>query len=185
MSDYIVRQVVHSPTKPSQCALIVQALRLHTNDSIQALDEQLAHTFHAKDQAKLAILALHLGNSRPSRQLTDATRDATARTQWIHLLSSWHGNLSELLTMLESQTSRDLAPAIFLGLGLIEPEALTAADRIAIQASANKILQQNPTMAERNAIDWLARKQGISFDETSKTDSHLGLAMVRIPQDTS
>ncbi|MFO0925322.1 MAG: bifunctional serine/threonine-protein kinase/formylglycine-generating enzyme family protein [Pirellulales bacterium] len=181
MSDYIVRQVVHSPTRPSQCALIVQALRLHTNDSIQALDEQLAHTFHAKDQAKLAILALHLGNSRPSRQLTDATRDATARTQWIHLLSSWHGNLSELLTMLESQTSRDLAPAIFLGLGLIEPEALTAADRIAIQASANKILQQTPTMAERNAIDWLARKQGISFDETSKTDSHLGLAMVRIP----
>lgn len=181
MSDYIVRQVVHSPTKPSQCALIVQALRSHSKDSIQALDEQIAQTSHTKDQAKLAILALHLGNARPSLQMTDVTRDASARTQWIHLLSSWHGSLPELLSMLESPASRDLIPAMFLGIGLIETEALSAADRTAIQAAANKILQKKPTMAERNAIDWLARKQGILFENTSNADSLLGLAMVRVP----
>ncbi len=96
---------------------LVEALRRSKSESVKAL---LA-TFDSlsnedlQDKAKIAILALYLGDIAPAKLMCRRAADPIQRTWFIDQHASWHGRISELVEIAEGVDDPDLQSAIVPG----------------------------------------------------------------------
>lgn len=122
--EFLVQTV--SAAKPEECPNIITALANSKDDALIALVEAIALAETAEDwvyQARLSIVAMHLGNVRPAAEMLrfDSRPNRIQRTVFIDTFPSWHGDLGDLAVRLQHAENAAICSGLSLALGSIQP----------------------------------------------------------------
>lgn len=134
-------------------------------------------------RVRFACLAMFLGDLEPATGLVAPVADPTTRTLFIHSFPNWVGDESALPGILEGAGS-DLAAAVCLGVGNIDPLTLHRGDRDNIVETMQGLHRDSPNGSVHAASGWALRKWGKQLPEVQRTDAEWkvnSLGMVMIP----
>lgn len=172
---------------------LVEALRRSKSESVKAL---LA-TFDSlsnedlQDKAKIAILALYLGDIAPVKLMCRRAADPIQRTWFIDQHANWHGRISELVAIAESVDDPDLQSALCLAVGSTELDPFFPRDRETWRALATDWYQNSPDSGVHSAAGWMLRHWEMELPVIPATNeltddrnwyvAPSGMTMVKIP----
>ena len=125
--DYLVESTAFA--RPAECRNLIAALRLDKEAAAQGLRRQAEKAGKSQDwpqKARLAIVALHLGESALARDMLQVEQrpDPVERTVFIKTFSTWHGDLSDLLPELETADDSAFRSGVCCAMGSVSPDAL-------------------------------------------------------------
>ena len=82
---------------------LVRFLRPEQESVLEQLNARFERAKSPEQKARYATVALHLGDICPAVALLALGKDPTNRTAFIHGFPTWHGNLEEVLPVMESK----------------------------------------------------------------------------------
>ncbi len=194
-SDFVFPLAALKDASPGECSNIVRALEDAPDAWLSALDDQIKAADVNKDwpfKAKLAIVALHLGNLLPAEDMLEFENrpDPIQRTVFIETLPNWHDDLEQLKQHVVGAEHPGLRSGICLAIGSIQDIAATA------QAEWENLLTDwyctQPDGGTHSAAGWALRQWNGTeppIDEAQlrgkergwTVTEQTGLTMIRIP----
>ena len=178
--------------KSAECGNIVAALEYSREASLQALEDPLVTAHDSEDwaaKARLAIVALHLGETEPSADMLEYLErpDPIQRTVFIDTLPEWHSNLGRLAGQLRDTDAPALRSGICLAVGSVEDVSDEA------QENWQEVFAQwyahQPDAGTHSAAGWALRRwnlpelpaSGMNKSGNRWEITATGLTMLRIP----
>ncbi|MBC8875300.1 MAG: protein kinase [Planctomycetes bacterium] len=181
--------------KPDECSNVVEALEDRPGTWLSALGESIEAADANQDwqfKARLAIVALHLGDTRPAEDMLEFINrpDPIQRTVFIETLPNWHADLKQLKQHVARAEHPGLRSGISLAIGSIEDIGPAA------QADWESLLtdwySSQPDGGTHSAAGWALRKWNGAdpWIDNTKLDGEergwsitkqTGLTMIRIP----
>jgi len=160
-TESLLDQVMSVPAE--DVGILISALKNSQAEALAGLEARLKalpQDSHSPLRLRLAILAYHLGEIEPLRQISNSGREADPdqRTELTHLLTTWHGPLEELMPPSPVAFDRDTRYVLLLALGGSQP---TRAERERIQHRLLPFFNECEDLATRNATRWVLRQWGV------------------------
>jgi formylglycine-generating enzyme required for sulfatase activity len=160
-----ITELIHA-VADRECLQIVKGLANSPEAAMKALDQRFART-DPKDgaivRARLAILALHLGDARRAVEMCALGADPTPKRVFEETLAVWHGNLGELVQTVERTGNVPLRASVAIGFGrtssqgLAEPEQRAAIDTLTLW------FKDSPDTGTHGATDWALRQWSVEL----------------------
>ncbi len=119
-----------------------------------------------------ALLALHLQDASPFREILAS--DPDSRTALIHLVPSWHGDLSELIELLETTADSDVIAAICIGMGLVDPLEFSSQQLRELDRVSQRLESQSEDRGVPSAAGWLRRRPDLEVKPTAASLGEAG-----------
>ncbi len=158
--DFILERIPDVATSPGQCKTVCAALSQQAAASLTSIHKRFAASDDVDEQVKLAIVALDLGDFSLVAQITQPDGSPNQRTEFIHRLATWHGELNHLLKIIDSDSPSQVAMAVCLGLGLIDPHAFTVQQHEQLRQRLESLYAKSSKPEMRSAAGWLMRRNG-------------------------
>lgn len=192
----LAKEIAHS--SPHEASNIVAALRLAGDAAVASVLEEAARADELNDwrhKARLAIIAMHLGEVSISRAMCQLKPDPIQRTVFIDTLSDWHEDMVALARVANRIDDGPLRTGLCLGVGRIPSEELTIEEKQIWQAILSDWYQNQPDAGTHSAAGWALRNWQASFPQletakgtTAKTIdwcvNSIDLTMLKVPAGT-
>lgn len=184
VTPYLIAGVTWAPN--DECRNLVDAFRKQPDVFRSQLASQESEDL--KHKARWAICAIYLDKDSLATKMLTATGNPQPRTELIHTLPNWHGDLSTITACLGTSQEPDVRSGLACGLGLIDPSTLLADEWNLVVAALRQQIQTAADAGSRNAAIWALAQW--DEDVTSlrnatpqtqvKFESKFGLTMVPI-----
>ena len=116
LRKFLIDSILQSAA--GECPNIVTALQKSQPESLAEIKQRWVQETDLRSRARLAIVAMYLGNTDFVVNMLAVADDPTPRTVFINECSSWHGSVSDLAAV-ASESAR-LCAAVWGVLGLGE-----------------------------------------------------------------
>ena len=141
--------------------------------SLTLLYSEMVNCENEKDwrrNSQLAILALHLGDPKPSVDMCQIENrpDPVQRTVFIDEFPKWDSNMTALVQLVESSSNPGLRSAMLLGAGSIPRGRLSIEERRLWQTKAADMYVSQPDSITHSSAGWLLRQWKIPLPEISQ-----------------
>ena len=195
--DELIGHVTREPFHPSaECANLVAALAMSHEAALQEIHRVADAEPKAEIKARLATVALSLGDKALASGMCEFGPDPTQRTVFIAAFPAWHQDLTKLATDikgLELEKDPALLSALCLGVG-----SVAAADRQMNDVTALKPLLEgwyrtHTTSGVHSAAGWVLRQWQLMEPAIVAGDAapegsdwfvtKSALTMIRVPAD--
>jgi serine/threonine protein kinase/formylglycine-generating enzyme required for sulfatase activity len=171
---------------------LVAALRRATQDAVAALTAAASETEDDhRHRARLAMVALHLGDSSMARAMFQLRDDPIHRTVLIDTFESWHGDVAGLTRLATATDDAAFRSGVCLGIGGIAPTEVTAEAKQLWQPLLAEWYQAQPDAGTHSGAGWALRQWQLPLPEIPSSAqpvngrewyvNSLGMTMVRIP----
>ncbi|MBL7043119.1 MAG: protein kinase [Pirellulaceae bacterium] len=159
--DFVFPFACFKVAKPGECPNVVNALQDAPDAWLSAMDDQIKAAHANKDwpfKARLAIVALHLGNLVPAEDMLEfeGRPDPIQRTVFIETLPNSHADLKQLKQHVADAKHPGLRSGICLAVGSIEDISP------AVQAEWESLLTNwysgQPDSGTHSAAGWALRQ---------------------------
>ncbi|MGA2257451.1 MAG: serine/threonine-protein kinase, partial [Thermoguttaceae bacterium] len=152
--DFLVRSIASA--KPDECRNVIAALRPEQEAAVQGLLQQAQKAVKSKDwpqKARLAIVALYLGDSALARDMlrVDQMPNPVERTVFIKTFSTWHGDLSDLLPVLEAADDSAIRSAVCCAIAAVSPDDLGPEEKKTWELAFDAWYRSKPDAATHSA----------------------------------
>lgn len=187
---YLINRISDAPAEEVDNLII--ALE-HAKETVLSSVRSAAEQTESGDlgtRSRLAMVAIHLGDSSLARDMCQLRPDPIQRTCFIGELAKRHGDLSRLADVLTASSDPSLQSAICLAAGSHTTHR-THEDTAAWQKLASEWYQHSPHKEVHSAAGWLLHRWELevpilapSSEFTHKRDWYLspsGLTMLKIP----
>ncbi len=168
----MVEQTGAAITNPGQCLAVCDALSARPRESLKLIRRKLAADIGHEQRGKLALLALHLQDASPFREILAS--DPDSRTALIHLVPSWHGDLSELIELLETTADSDVIAALCIGMGLVDPLEFSSQQLRELDRVSQRLESQSEDRGVPSAAGWLRRRLELEVKPTAASPGEAG-----------
>ena len=178
---------------PGLSPRIVGALRTVKSESLPAIVQRFQTTADAGARARLATVALHLGDADCARQMLAATKDPTPRTAFIVGFSRWHEDVPSLAAFLEDADA-DFRSGLLAAMALVPWDELNQDGREALHKAVAKLYTDAPDAATHSAAYCVLTNWKLPVPELKGTPglppernwfvNGQGVTMIRIPAGT-
>ncbi len=166
--ESVIENIDTTRSTTGQCAAIVMALKPFADEARQVLKKQYAKASRPVEKVKLSILAMELDDMTLAAIACDCSIDPDLRTLWVHTLPNWHGDLTRLIDRLDTTTPVDIAKAICLGIGLLEPQVMSEAQNQMLESRLQKLVTESQDNGVLGAVRWLATRHGWLLQENTQ-----------------
>jgi serine/threonine protein kinase/formylglycine-generating enzyme required for sulfatase activity len=155
---FLIDRVCHIPD--SEARNMIAALAVHRGPAIKRLLTAYKDAKDFRDRSRLGLVLLALGEARAAAEILCLGRDADGRTAFIHDFKEWHGDLSDVATLLHSSrdVDADLRSGVSAGLGFIDVSSLGLAEREALVATLKKLYVSAADGGTHSAVAWTLQK---------------------------
>ena len=138
---------------PAVCQCILTALRQDPDAAkfLKASLEDPQSDF--RSQAKRIILLAHLGEFDPWRSAIANKTDPSLRTEIVHMLPSWHGDISELLEAASQQRENEWVWTICHSIKLTDHRMFKTESVEQLQQTLNALARSTKSAAVRAGCD--------------------------------
>jgi formylglycine-generating enzyme required for sulfatase activity len=177
-----------------QCPQFVTGLANSPEMAVKALEKRFAGTDPKNGgvvRARLAIVALHLGDSRRAVELCALGADPTPKRVFEETLAVWHGDWGELTQAVERAGNGPLRASVALDIGRVSSQGLAEPEQRAVVDTLSRWFKDAPDTGTHGATDWALRQWSVELPklETSASPSKgrdwyvnsLGQTMLKIP----
>jgi formylglycine-generating enzyme required for sulfatase activity len=177
-----------------RCRQILKALANSSDAAIKALDQRFVATdpkSGAISRARLAIVALHLGDSRRAIELCALAADPTPKRVFEETLAMWHGDLGELAQTVERTGNMPLRASVAIGFGRTSSQRLAEPEQRAAIDTLTRWFKDSPGTGTHGATDWALRQWSVELPKLETSESppkgrdwyvnSLGRTMLKIP----
>jgi formylglycine-generating enzyme required for sulfatase activity len=148
-----------------------RALKLLEEESrIVRLNNPYSSDHNLRYQARLAILALHLGNYELAADMLKVVgrTNPIARTTFINVLPEWHGDLAQLAKAIDDELDGDTRSGLCLAMGGISLNQLDERERLAWQPTLQEWHAHKPDGSTHSASGWLIEKWKLELPPLSR-----------------
>ena len=176
------------------CRQILNALMNSHDEARTALDQRFVASDPKGDavvRARLAIVALYLGDSRRAAELCALAADPTPKRVFEETLAVWHGDLGELIQAVEQAGNSPLRASVALGIGRASSQAFAEPEQRAVVEGLTRWFKDSPDTGTHGATDWALRRWSVELPKLETAESppkgrdwyvnSLGQTMLRIP----
>jgi len=192
--DFLIESI--DSARPDECRNLIAALRLEQEATAQGLHQQAekaGKSEHWPSKARLAIVALYLGESALARDMLqlDQRPDPVERTVFIKTFPTWYGDLSDLLPGLEAADDSAIRSGICCAMAAISPDALAPAEKNACELALRNWYRNKPDACTHSSAgfalgQWKLALPPIAPTKLPATSVHwyvnsIGMTMVLIP----
>ncbi len=193
--EFLVSSIDGAP--PAECANIVSALggvkdSAFTSLRQRASDREADQEWRSK--ARLAIVALHLGDAWIARDTCRLRPDPIQRTSFIDTFPTWHGDLTELAASVEGSDDGALRSGMGLAVGGVPVGEVEVAERQAWQVVLSNWYENAKDTGTHGAAGWALRQWNLELpaiapprQPSEERDWHInsvGMTMLKIPPGT-
>lgn len=175
-ANYLARQIKYAPVNESKN--LIHALKgdpTRANEALISASEVCDANADWSYKARLALVALHLGNEALAARMCRLSSDPIQRTTFIDELRSWHGDLAMLSNVVVNTDSPGLRSALSLGLGAASENGVSekaweqvwtdwyqnasdsgthSASRFALERCGVQLLEVEPSSNPHSGKEW-------------------------------
>jgi formylglycine-generating enzyme required for sulfatase activity/tRNA A-37 threonylcarbamoyl transferase component Bud32 len=146
------------PTAPAaECRNFVTALEHSKSDAIRLLAQRVETVADSAAKARYAIVALHLGDPRPTERMLALREDPIERTTFIHSYATWHGKLSAVVEMLRTNNDEAFCSGLCAAIGLIPADTVESAVRDGLAKVFAELYINAPDGGTHSTAGWALR----------------------------
>jgi serine/threonine protein kinase/formylglycine-generating enzyme required for sulfatase activity len=176
LTDYLIAQV---PTAPAaESANVIDALRPAGQTAIEKVFKRMSASFYSPDAfirdaaslSRYTVTLLSLHSSRGVDIMLQQREDVFARTTFIGMFASWHGDIRGALDYARTTQNADSRSGLCAALGTIDPATLSTADRQAVADVLSDLYSHAPDAATHSAAGWALRKWGEALPEIPRSN---------------
>jgi formylglycine-generating enzyme required for sulfatase activity len=147
------------PTAPAaECRNLVAALAHESELALPELARRAASTAGSDQEARYAIVALHLGDPEPAMDALEVRSDPIHRTTLIHGFAAWHGDLELVAKQLAVNDDGAFRSGICAAFGTIAPDTLQLAERDQATKMLLALYTNAPDGGTHSAAGWALRQ---------------------------
>jgi formylglycine-generating enzyme required for sulfatase activity len=157
-----------------ECRQIVKGLANSPEAATKSLDQRFVATDpkgEAVVRARLAIVALHLGDSRRAVELCALGADPTPKRVFEETLAVWHGDLGELIQCVDRTGNIPLRASVALGIGRASSQGLAEPDHRAVVAPLIRWFADSSDAGTHGATDWALRQWSVAPPKLVSSES--------------
>ena len=192
--DFLVESIASA--RPEECRNLIAALRLEQEIAVQGLRQQAEKAGRSRDwpqKARLAIVALYLGDSALAREMLPVEQrpDPVERTVFIKTFPIWHGDVSDLLPALETADNSAIRCVICCAMGSVSPDALSAEERKSLGLALQDWYRNKPDAGTHSAAGFALGRWKLALPPIAPTTqpqtgarwyvNSVGMTMALIP----
>jgi formylglycine-generating enzyme required for sulfatase activity/serine/threonine protein kinase len=190
--DFLVDGVAAAPA--GECGNIVAALAHARETSLGTVRDRARRAADREDwplEARLAVVALQLGDPELARDMLRLSPDPVRRSVLIDVLRTWHGSVESLLDASAAVEDSAFRSGVCLGVGAIAHDGAAPDRRQAATQVLLEWFRNQPDAATHAAAGWALKRWGIVPLPTPPTAklagerswyvNRLGMTMVQIP----
>lgn len=180
---------------PGQSLNVLRALEPQRTAALAEIQNAMPRQPNPDARARLATLALALGDIRPAETLTARNPDPTNRTAFIHGYPHWPadvGQLAELLQTIRTNAGlADLRSALCAALALIEWTSFTSPQQETLRTAMQRLFTESPDGGTHSAAACALTRWGHdpALPESTRQPvldrdwfvNTQGMTMIRIP----
>ena len=191
-TEFLVRNV--ATATDGECPNIVRALSGSRNVAVNLLHEYSEAASVSKDdkaRARMAIVAMHLGDPRAAIDLCAIADNPTPRRLFEEALVAWNAGLQDIADQVDRADDATLRAAMCLGLGRFSPENMPDEERRTATQFLRASYQYSPDPGTHSAARWALRQWNFELPELDDakhpSDSRnwyintVGMTMLRLP----
>ncbi|HEV3025845.1 MAG TPA: formylglycine-generating enzyme family protein, partial [Pirellulales bacterium] len=154
--QYLIDAVATAPS--GECRNLVAALEHERALALPELGRRTAATAPSGQQARYAIVAMHLGNAKPAMEALAVRSDPIRRTTLIHVYANWHGDLSEAAELLRTNQDSAFRSGLCMAFGTIAPDTLEHVERDQGAEVLLALYTDAPDGGTHSAAGWALRQ---------------------------
>jgi formylglycine-generating enzyme required for sulfatase activity len=181
---------------PDECRNLIAALRPVREVAVPGLLQQAQKAGKSKDwpqKARLAVVALHLGESAPARDMlrVEQKADPVERNAFIKTFPTWHGDLSDLLPAIEGADDSTIRSAVCCAMAAVSPDVLGSAEKYTCELALRDWYQSKSDVGTHGAAgfalgQWKLPLPSITPTTRPEAGTHwyvnsIGMTMFLIP----
>lgn len=161
VGDFLVKHL--ATMEGNYCPSLVSVLRKTNYDT----DRLLASAKNAEQRrdlvtkSKLAILGLYLGQPQIAKDMFQVGLDPIQRTTLLSVFPHWHGNLSDLAKLQDSNT--EFWSGVLQAVGSIAPKMVTDQEKTDWLRILMNYYESAPNLRTRNSAEWALRQWGANL----------------------
>ena len=125
-----------------------------------------------RHKARLAIVALHLGDATLTQDMCQLRPDPIQRTLFIEEFPRWHADVTELAELAERVDDGPFRSGIGAAIGSIPLAALTTAEQIAWKRLLTEWYQNKPDTGSHSAASWVLRQWNLELPKIVASKQH-------------
>jgi len=193
-TELLIEATLNASLQPQQCQNLIRALRQDREVALASLKSAFQETNHPHHQARIAIVAAHLGASDWLEQISAQHHQPGTRTTLIHLMPRFHGQLDEIGRLLDGDATDDVKYVLSMALNLFDAAEYSGQAKHHMAAALERLLTTTRDSGVRAAASlairhWGVRspaptKPGFSNPTTGWRELAPGIRLVRIPAGT-
>jgi serine/threonine protein kinase/formylglycine-generating enzyme required for sulfatase activity/Flp pilus assembly protein TadD len=157
--DFLVEHLLSAPAAESRNLL--SALAAVKDSVIGPLRERADKERQPSARCRLATSLLQLGQPGPARQVLAFAGDPVYRVTFVQDFPLWHGDLTFLPPLLESEADPAFRSGICAALGNTEAESLSPEELGALKKVLLGLYQSAPDGVTHSAAGWALRRWGV------------------------
>ncbi len=156
---------------------------------VQRIENEFLKCTDDEKRIKLAVILLHLSKPEYALQLVELSSDPELRESFIETLPKWHGDLGDLIPLLNNGAEADLVSAICKSLGLIDPSTIQGPLRSRLLTALQNVFLESQSADVHSSAEFALRRIAGSVPKATENEgwfvlhNDLGPSMtfVRIP----
>jgi formylglycine-generating enzyme required for sulfatase activity len=177
-----------------ECRLIVKCLANSPDAAKKALEQRFVASDpkgEAVVRARLAIVALYLGDSRRAVELCALAANPTPKRVFEETLAAWHAELGELIQAVDRIGIGPLRASVALGIGRASSQGLAEPEQRAVVDTLTRWFKDSPDTGTHGAADWALRQWSVELPKVEASETppkerdwyvnSLGRTMLKIP----
>jgi formylglycine-generating enzyme required for sulfatase activity len=194
--EFLLAQV-QADTHADEMENLLSALSRSDNSVLPAIHDEARKSALAKNwrrKARLANLAMHLGDLSLAQEMCQLGPDPVQRTIFVEQTAAWQGDVSEVAKFAAGINDAALKSGIALGVGSITADRLTPETKHAWQPIFADWYENDPDGGAHSAAGWVLRRWELSRPSMERVQdpaegyawhvNGVGMTMVRIPDGT-
>jgi formylglycine-generating enzyme required for sulfatase activity len=154
--DFLLADVATAPD--AECRNLVIALEHIKALALPKLARRAQSAAENTDQARYAIVALHLGDPQPAKDALLLRDDPIHRTTLIHAYAAWHGNLSTAAELVRTSDDSAFRSGLCVAFGRISPDTLEQVERDMVAKALTACYTDAPDGGTHSAAGWALRQ---------------------------
>ena len=160
-ADFLCSQI--KPSAPEEVDNFVTAFGHARDVSLKAIQSLAAQSQSEQDwrlKARLAVVALHLGDDKIAADMCriDDRPDPVQRTIFIDEFPAWHGDLSRLAANWRTLSDPALRSALCMAVGSVPADRLAPTDMAAWKPVVSEWYRTAPDNVTHSAAGWALRQ---------------------------
>ncbi|QDT91638.1 bifunctional serine/threonine-protein kinase/formylglycine-generating enzyme family protein [Gimesia algae] len=190
--SFLVTSIAES--EPEECGNIVDALQKNGKSAIESLRERASAAELKQDwrhKARLAIVALHLGDGTIAQDMFQLRPDPIQRTILIDTISTWHDDVVQFINSQRAESDAHFRSGICLGTGGIPTVALASDELREMSQILSNWYTTKPDSSTHSSAKWSLQQWNQTLPEILKVNkpvegrnwyiNSIGLTILKLP----